>query len=245
MTRSPHLTLATKQGDRLSKPSISAQSKNMKIQDSERKFFNESTSYLQENFKRRSKADDRDSIGIDSFGFATLLAEYDVANSGDSGLYLSTLEKATAIAQALYVKQNMTAFIEFAQSLIDVRAVSYSTAVVLNGCDRKGYCVKRKATNSEPEYFEVFIANQSTQFVFRLRPLIEAIGIEYFGYSARQISEKDFEQENSHNYFRYDDSRDSGYSGTVERYLGGMNYGFLYTKEIRHAFNTIWGAEIE
>ena len=213
----------------------------MKFQDSERNFFNESISYLEENFKRRSKANDLDSIGIDSFGFATLLAEYDVANSGsDSGLYLETLEKATAIAQALYVKQNMAAFIGFAQSLIDAGSVSYSTSVTLNGCDRKGYCLQPEAAN-----FEVFIANQSTQFVFRLSTLIEAIGVEYFGYSARQISEKDFEQENSHNYFQYDDSRDNGYSGTVEKYLGGMNYGFLYAKEIRHAFNTLWGAEID
>ena len=213
----------------------------MKLQDSERKFFNESMSYLKKNFKERGKGSDLDNIGIDSYGLATLFAEYDVANSGsDSGLYLETLEKATAVAQALYVKQNMAAFIGFAQSLIDAGAVSYSTSATLNGCDRKGYCLQHKAAN-----FEVFIANQSTQFVFRLSPLIEAIGVEYFGYSARQISEKDFGRESSHNYFQYDDSRDNGYSGTVEKYLGGMNYGFLYAKEIRHAFNTLWGAEID
>jgi|GEM_PF-5512533 len=218
----------------------------MKIQSPEKEFFNKSISYLEENFKRRSKNKGFDSIGLDSFGLATLLAEYDVEDSGsDSGLWLKTIEKATAIAQALYVKRNMSAFIEFSQNLIDVGAESYSTAATLNGCDRKGYCVKHRATNSEPEYFEVFVENQSTQFVFRLQPLTEVLERKFFGYSARQVSEKDIVQANSHNYFRYNDSRDDGYSGTVERWLGGMNYGFLYTKEIRYAFNTLWGAEIE
>ena len=220
--------------------------KTMKIQPSEREFFEKSISYLQDNFKRRSDKNDRGSIGIDSFGLATLLAEYDVENSGhDSGLYLSLLERSTAIAQALYVKQNMNAFVEFAQSLIDAGATSYSTAVTLNGCDRKGYCVKYRGSNSLSGYLEVFISNQSSQFVFRLEPLTEVLGIGRFGYSARQVSEKDFMQANSHNYFRYNDTGDTGYSGTVDGYLGGMKYGFLYTKEIRHAFNTLWGAEIE
>jgi hypothetical protein len=149
------------------------------------------------------------------------------------------------IAQALYVKQNMNAFIEFAQNLIYAEAESYLTAVTLNGCDRKGYCIKHRATNSSSGYFEVFIANQSSQFVFRLEPLTEVLGIEHFGYSARRISENDFQQANSHNYFRLEASGGIGYSGTVQGRLGGMHSGFFYTKEVRFAFNTIWGAEIE
>jgi|LauGreDrversion4_2_1035121.scaffolds.fasta_scaffold34526_6 hypothetical protein len=208
----------------------------MNILPSEQELFNNTMATLAQSFKERSHND----IGIGSFGIATLIAQYDIKESGSSsGLWLKNLEKAVEIAQGLFVKNNIDSFIRFSEQLIDRDATSSMSAVKLNGSDRKGYSVK------DGDTFTTYIQNQSTQFIYKLSPLISYSSIEKLGYSARKITEKSFASGNVKKYFKYGDSRDEGYAGTVKMPFMGMHYGYGYTATIKYAFESIWGAEIE
>jgi len=206
----------------------------MKILQSEQELLNEAFLQLKQGFKARSSSDNIDTIGLDSWGLATLIAEYDINDSGtNSGLWLKNLEKAVEVAQALYARKNISRFIQFSQELIDGGAVSFKTAAILNDNDRKEYCIKRK------EYFETYIQNQCTQYVYRLQPLTSGF-LKPFGYSARSITRKAFSSGQVDEYFKYKDFRDKGYSGTIADGYITMDYGFYYTGAIHQAFNSIW-----
>jgi len=208
----------------------------MNILPSEQKMFDNTMVSLTQSFNERSGSD----IGIDSFGIATLFAQYDIKESGlSSGLWLKNLEKSVEIAQALFVKANIDLFIRFSEKLTERGATSFMTAVNLNGSDRKGYSVK------DGDSFTTYIQNQSTQFVYKLSPLTSYSSIENLGYSSRKITEKSFTSGNVKKYFKYGDSRDEGYAGTVKMPFMNMDYGYYYTATIKYAFETIQGAEIE
>ena len=177
-------------------------------------------------------------IGKPQWGLPTLLAEYDVQQGGgDSGCWLKTLDRAINIAQASYAMKYSKRFADFADGLIEVGHTQSKSAIEIGIPDGKVYAQRIEKSLGESESDEalkevvllLWVLTQSTAFVVKLTQSFDLRNSTFdhdfendwkriWLYSAREIRQSTWRSGRlSLDAFRYNDSRDPGYCGTVIR----------------------------
>lgn len=156
----------------------------MIINNLKKAIFSKAIADIKDSFKERGQ-EGIDSIGLDTLGIPTVLADWSVTESGtSSAAWLKHLNWAVDIAQGQHVLNNLEAFIVFAEKILEQGSGSPETAIDISGADREAYCHTCKGV------FILWVKTQSSAFIYRLSRshfYENSVFVTPYTYSAREF----------------------------------------------------------